>query len=90
MIINVRDIVGEKINIEDAIVLRGIIKNYINDGVTLDFAGLENIPSTFLSCLFGDLIIESGRDAIFNNIDVKNLTNYKDYSRVVLGTSFVS
>lgn len=90
MIINVKEIVGEQINIEDAIVLRDTIRKYIKEGITLDFAGLENIPSTFLTCLFADLINEAGRETIFNNINVKNLTNYNDYSRVVMGTAFIS
>lgn len=90
MIINVKEVLGDKINVEDAIVLRDIIKNSINEGITLDFSGVENIPSTFLTCLFGDIINQSGREMIFNNINVKNLSNHNDYSRVVLGTAFIS
>ena len=48
----------------------------------------ERVPSTFLICLFNDLINKFGRDYIFKQIDVKNLSNYSDYSRVVLGTAF--
>ena len=81
---------GNTINIEDAIVLRDAFKDHINEGVTLDFSGIENIPSTFLTCLFEDLINKSGREAIFNSVNVKNLSNYNDYSRVVMGTAFIS
>ncbi|MGG7179126.1 STAS-like domain-containing protein [Clostridium paraputrificum] len=88
MNINVKEYLGEQISAEDAIVLRETIKEYVNEGITLDFAGLGNVPSTFLNCLFGELINESGRDTIFNKVGVKNLTNYNDYSRVVLGTAF--
>lgn len=90
MNINVREYLGDKINIEDAIVLRDIIKSNLNNGVTLDFTGLENIPSTFLNVLLSDLILESGRDAIFNRIDVKNLSNSNNYLRVVMGTAFMN
>lgn len=90
MNINVRDFLGDNYCVEDAIILREIIKNNIEAGVTLDFAGLEKVSSTFLTTLFGDLIYSVGRDTIFNAIDVKNLTNYTDYSRVVLGTTFAS
>lgn len=90
MNINVKELLGDKINVEDAIILRDSIKDYIDEGVTLDFMGLENIPSTFLSCLFGDLINQSGRDTIFNKVSVKNLTNYNNYSRVVMGTAFIN
>ena len=90
MDINVREYLGNKVSAEDAIVLRETLKAYMNEGVTLDFAGVDNVPSTFLNTLFGDLINEIGRDNIFQHINVKNLSNYSDYSRVVLGTAFVS
>lgn len=90
MIINVKEMLGDTINIEDAIVVRDAVKDHISEGVTLDFTGIENIPSTFLTCLFGDLINKAGRDAIFNSISVKNLTNYNNYSRVVMGTAFMN
>lgn len=90
MNINVKDFLGENYSIEDAIILRDVIKNNMEAGVTLDFAGLKKVPSTFLTTLFAELINSVGRDIIFNAIDVKNLTNYTDYSRVVLGTTFAS
>lgn len=88
MEIKVKDILGEDITIEDAILLREIIKNNLNVGVSLDFGGFKRIPTTFLNMLFGDLINSFGRSFIFKQIDVKNLSNYTDYSRVVLGTTF--
>ena len=90
MNINVREYLGSKINIEDAIVLREELQADINEGVTLDFEGIDKVPSTFLNILFGDLINETGRDIIFKQVNVKNLSNYNNYSRVVLGTSFIS
>ena len=85
MNIKIKEFLGENYSIEDAILLREIVKNNLDTGVTLDF---ERIPSTFLICLFNDLINKFGRDYIFKQIDVKNLSNYRDYSRVVLGTAF--
>jgi len=86
--IKVREILGEDINIEDAILLREMIRNSLNIGVLLDFEGFKRIPTTFLNMLFNDLINSFGRDFIFKQIDVKNLSNYTDYSRVLLGTTF--
>lgn len=86
--INVKEILGEDYTIEDAILLREIIKNNLTSGVVLDFKGFERIPSTFLNCLLSDLLTKLGREYIFKQIDVKNLSNYNDYSRVVLGTAF--
>lgn len=88
MEIKVKDILGEDITVEDAILLREMIRNNLNVGVVLDFEGFKRIPTTFLNLLFGDLINSFGRSFIFDQIDVKNLSNYTDYSRVVLGTTF--
>ena len=47
MNIRIKDFLGESYLIEDAILLREIVKNNLDTGVTLDFDGLERIPSTF-------------------------------------------
>lgn len=86
--INVKEILGENYTIEDAILLREIIRNNLNLGIVLDFNGFDRVPSTFLNCLFSDLLTKLGRDYIFKQVGVKNLSNYSDYSRVVLGTAF--
>ena len=88
MEIKVKEILGEDIAIEDAILLREIIRNNMNSEILLDFDGFERIPTTFFNMLFSDLINTFGRDVISKQIDVKNLSNYTDYSRVVLGTTF--
>lgn len=88
MNIKVKDLLGDNYSIEDAILLREIVKNNLDQEVILDFSGYDRIPSTFLINLFSDLIYKFGRDYIFKQIVVKNLSNYRDYSRVVLGTAF--
>lgn len=88
MNIKVKDFLGNNYSCEDAILLRENIKKNLNSGVILDFDGYDRVPSTFLTCLFTELIEKSGREYIFDHIDVKNLSNYADYSRVVLGTTF--
>ncbi|MGL5352492.1 MAG: STAS-like domain-containing protein [Clostridium sp.] len=88
MDIKVRDVLGENISIEDAFLLREIIRTNINIGVSLDFEGFEKVSSVFLNSLLSDLINKFGREYIFRQVNVKNLSNYKDYSRVVLGTAF--
>lgn len=88
MNINVREMLGERINTEDAIVLRDYIEERLENNIELDFEGLDRVSTTFLTCLFTDLINKQGRDNICKKIDVKNLSNYRDYSRVVKGTTF--
>lgn len=82
------DYLGENFAVEDAILLRYVISENISRNIVLDFDGVDRIPSTFLCCLFTDLINAQGRDFIINHINVKNLSNYEDYSRVVKGTTF--
>ena len=86
MNINVKKILGNALNIEDAIVLRRYLEE--NQNVELDFEGIDRVPSTFLNWLFADMINKEGRDIVANKVEVKNLSNYNDYSRVVLGTTF--
>lgn len=88
MSINVKNVIGSTMNIEDAIVLRDYLEESQGQSVELDFEGIDRVPSTFLNCLFADMINKEGRDAIINKVEVKNLSNYNDYSRVVLGTTF--
>ena len=88
MNINVKKILGNALNIEDAIVLRSYLEGNQNQNVELDFEGIDRVPTTFLNCLFADMINKEGRDIVANKVEVKNLSNYNDYSRVVLGTTF--
>ena len=88
MEIKITNVLGEDVTIEDAILLREMIRNSLNVGVTLDFEGFRRVPTTFLNLLLGDLINSFGREFVFKQINVKNLSNYTDYSRVVLGTTF--
>lgn len=90
MEIVVKNFLGEHFNIEDAIILREELKKETDKGIILNFEGIGNVPATFFNCLFGDILYGTARTEIFNKINVKNLSNVKDYSRVVLGTAFVS
>ena len=88
MIIKVKEFLGTKFNNEDAIILRQFITNNLDEDIELDFEGAERVSTTFLCCLFNDLIYRNGRENIIKKIGVKNLSNYRDYSRVVRGTTF--
>jgi hypothetical protein len=88
MKVNVRKFLGENFAVEDAILLRELIQENIGEEIELDFEGFDRVPTTFLCCLFTDLINKNGRDFIISHINVKNLSNSTDYSRVVRGTTF--
>ena len=86
--VKVREMLGKECNIEDAILLREIIRNNLEDGIQLDFEGVNRVSTTFLNCLLNDLITKYCRKYVFQQVDVKNLSNVSDVSRVVLGTTF--
>ncbi len=88
--INVKKTIGERYSVEDAILLREVINNNIDSKIVLDFEGISKISTAFLTTLFNDLILKFGREYIFKQINVKNISNYSDYSRVVLGTAFIA
>lgn len=90
MEIVVKEFLGENFNVEDAILLREEIRRNDDEEVILNFEGIKNVPATFFNCLFGDILYGTARKEIFKHINVKNLSNVKDYSRVVLGTAFVN
>ncbi|MBU5592189.1 STAS-like domain-containing protein [Clostridium sp. MSJ-4] len=88
MNIKVKDIIGTNFENEDAIVLREYIKQHIGAPIMLDFSDIDKVSTSFLCCLFTDLINSEGRDYIAANVDVKNLSNTRDLRRVLLGTAF--
>ncbi|WP_040214270.1 STAS-like domain-containing protein [Clostridium polynesiense] len=88
--VKVKDFLGESFAVEDAILLRGFILDNIGQDIQLDFSDIDKVPTTFLCCLFSELINTQGRDYIFRHINVKNLSNINNYNRVVLGTSFTN
>lgn len=88
MIIKVKDLLGTSFRDEEGIIIRNVINSNLNDNIDLDFEGIDRVSTTFLSCLFNDLIYRNGRDNIISKINVKNLSNTTDYSRVVMGTTF--
>lgn len=92
MEILVRDVIGDEYESEDAIILREFVRDLLNEeykeDVTLNFDGMGRIPTTFLFSFFTDLINTKGRDYIINAVNVKNLSNSRDYKRVLLGTAF--
>ena len=83
MKIKVKEFLGTKLKNEDAIVLRSMICGDLSKKIELDFYGIEKVSTTFLTCLFNDLINKMGRDVIIDKINVKNLSNKSDYSRVI-------
>ncbi|MCR3761549.1 STAS-like domain-containing protein [Clostridium felsineum] len=88
--INVKNMLGDKFSCQDAVVLRYHILKNKGEDVTLDFAGLGNVPTTFFYNLFSELLYSNDRNYISDHIKVKNLANMNDYNRVIKGTTVSS
>lgn len=84
----VKDFVGASFTKEDAIVLRELIRDNLDQKVHLDFSDIDRVPTTFFWCLLTDLFNENGREYVLDKINVKNLSNQRDFRRVALGTAF--
>ena len=54
--INIKEFIGDKYSVEDAILVREIVENNLDKGIVLDFKGLERVQSTFLTSIFSNLI----------------------------------
>lgn len=84
----VKDFVGTSFTKEDAIVLREFIRDNLDKKVQLDFSDIDRVPTTFFWCLLTDLFNENGREYVLDKINVKNLSNQRDFRRVTMGTAF--
>lgn len=90
LILNLNDILGEKLYIEDAILLRQeILKEISNKKVILNFQNISSIPNNFFSTLLVPLQEEVGWNTVLKNLDVINLEEEEkeNYNRVYYGTS---
>lgn len=90
LIINLNDILGEKLYIEDAILLRQeILKEISNNKIILNFQNISSIPNNFFSTLLVPLQEIVGWNNLFKNLDIINLKEdeKENYNRVYYGTS---
>ena len=83
----IKDIVGTEFKAEDAILVKRLIKANINDKIVLNFEGINNVPCGFFANLLMDLICFKDRSSIISKLSVNNLSNIKDFNRVLRGTS---
>lgn len=85
--LKIKEIIGNDLKVEDAVILKREINRLLPNKMVLDFEDIKNIPSGFFSTLLTDLICVNTREYISSAIDVKNLSTKKDFKRVLLGTS---
>lgn len=87
-VLNVKNIIGGQFTCEDAILLKSKISNN-DDTIVLDFAGIDEVPTTFFYNLFSDLLYTEDRNKSFQHIKVKNLSDIYNYNKVVQGTAIM-
>lgn len=85
--VKIRDLIGSELKNEDAIILKELIAENLQDKIVLDFEDTKTIPGTFFASLLTDLISTKTRDYVASNVVVKNLSNENDFKKVLLGTS---
>ncbi|MCY6371350.1 STAS-like domain-containing protein [Clostridium ganghwense] len=86
--IMVKEILGAKIKPEDAIILRELVSRELDENVILDFSDMQNVSCSFLANLLTEMMYKKGRSHVIDHLKVKNLTNKKDFSRILMGTSY--
>lgn len=89
MRILIKEFIGESFELEDAILLKEILRSLNDEVCILDFQGIHRVPTTFFFSLFNDFINEKGRNYILSNFKIVNLVDDENYYRVIFGTSFV-
>lgn len=84
----VKDVVGSRINPEDAILLKTLVRESLNEKVVFDFEGIGKVPVSFFANMLTEYLMNRQyRSLIEKNISVRNLYNAKDFTRVLMGTS---
>ncbi|MCY6957505.1 STAS-like domain-containing protein [Clostridium brassicae] len=84
----VKEVLGVNPSIEDAIILKEMINDSLDESITLDFSELQSLPCAFFANLLTDIMYKRGREKVISNLKVKNLTNKRDFDRILLGTSY--
>lgn len=85
--LKIREIIGTEVKSEDAIIIKRLIKENLPDKVVLDFENVKQVSGGFFPNLLTDLISTKTREYMISVLSVKNLSNEKDFNRVLFGTS---
>lgn len=83
----IKNLIGNKFQCQDAILVKSEVLANLSNNVILDFSGIEYVPTTFFYNLFSELLYINDRKDIINHIKVENLPNIDDYNKVVYGTT---
>lgn len=89
--INIRNEYGEKLTIEDAVILRNDLLKLIqdNDLTIIDFKDTIDCPNYF-SVLLTQFLSNQYKKDIFNKLSFINLDNNDSFKRVYYGTATIN
>lgn len=87
--INVYDLFGDKLTVEDAVIMRNQILTAINtyNIVCVDFDNIEEIPNNFYSTLLSHLLSYYSKEEIYAKLSFINVKNISNFKRAYYGTS---
>ena len=81
--VKVKELIGSELRNEDAIILKELIIENLQNKIVLDFQDTKTIPGTFFASLLTDLISTKTRDYVASNIIVKNLSTEGNFKKVL-------
>lgn len=90
--IKVRDKYGDKLNVDDAIIMREFLLKNIqsSDVIIIDFEGVKEIGRNFFSVLFTPIFNRFGFDDVYAKLSVLNIINKEEFKRAYYGTSNIN
>lgn len=86
--IKVRELIGTNVNHEDAVILKQMIEEHLDDSIILDFENIKDLSCGFFATILTELFCMKGRDYVLSHLTVKSLTNLKAFNMVAYGTAF--
>lgn len=86
---NIKEIFGENLIVEDAIIIRNRILKDFNDYniIAIDFEGVNKIPQNFFSTMIVPIILTISKEDVYAKLSFLNVKKLEELNRVFFGTS---
>lgn len=86
--INVYELFGEKLTIEDAVIMRNQLLSAIEtyNIICIDFNNIEELPNNFYSTLLTNILSYYPKEVIYAKLSFINVKNISNFKRAYYGT----
>lgn len=86
--VNVCEIFGNKLTIEDAVIMRNQLLPLIDNHniICIDFKNVEEIPNNFYSTLLTNILSCYPKEIIYAKLSFINVKNISNFKRAYYGT----